>query len=81
MQLDNNLDHNNLFVTGSNIKDLKKNTAGSFGTVIEWFFLTISNMTINPDKCKYGCMSKNSNDNDIFSLNEYIMKIARKKLF
>ena len=28
MQLDNNLDHNNLFVTGSNIKDLKKNTAG-----------------------------------------------------
>ena len=23
-------------------------------------FLTISNLTINPDKCKYGCMSKNS---------------------
>ena len=28
MQLDNNLDDNNLFITGSNIKDLKKNTAG-----------------------------------------------------
>ena len=29
MQLDNNLDDNNLFITGSNIKDLKKNTAGT----------------------------------------------------
>ena len=28
MQLDNTLDDNNLFITGSNIKDLKKNTAG-----------------------------------------------------
>ena len=28
MQLDNNLDGNNLFITRSNIKDLKKNTAG-----------------------------------------------------
>ena len=31
-------------------------------------------MIINPDKCKYMCMSKNSDDNDTLSLNEFNLK-------
>lgn len=31
-------------------------------------------MVINPDKCKYICMGKNSNDNNIRGLNEFSLK-------
>lgn len=41
-------------------------------TVIEWLFNDY--MVINPDKCKYICMGKNSNDNNIRGLNEFSLK-------
>ena len=46
---------------------MKKLLLADFKTVIEWF--SDNYMIINPDKCTYMCMGKNSDDNDTLSLN------------
>ena len=70
--LGNYADDNNLSITGTNIENIKKLLLADFKTVIEWF--SDNYMIINPDKCKYMCMGKNSYDNDTLSLNEFNLK-------
>ena len=70
--LGNYADDNNLSITGTNIENIKKLLLADFKTVIEWF--SDNYMIINPDKCKYMCMGKNSDDNDTLSLNEFNLK-------
>ena len=70
--LRNYADDNNLSITGTKIENLKKLLLADFKTVIEWF--SDNYMIINPDKCKYMCMGKNSYDNDTLSLNEFNLK-------
>ena len=70
--LGNYADDNNLSITGTNIENIKKLLLTDFKTVIEWF--SDNYMIINPDKCKYMCMGKNSYDNDTLSLNEFNLK-------
>ena len=60
--LGNYADDNNLSITGTNIENIKKLLLADFKTVIEWF--SDNYMIINPGKCKYMCMGKNSYDND-----------------
>ena len=50
----------------------KKLLLAEFKTVIEWF--SDNYMIINPDKCKYMCMSKKNDDSDTLSLNEFNLK-------
>ena len=70
--LGNYADDNNLSITGTNIENIKKLLLADFKTVIEWF--SDNYMIINPDKCKYMCMGKNSYDNDNLSLSEFNLK-------
>ena len=70
--LGNYADDNNLSKTGTNIENIKKLLLADFKTVIEWF--SDNYMIINPDKCKYMCMGKNSYDSDTLSLNEFNLK-------
>ena len=70
--LGNYADDNNLSITGTNIENIKKLLLADFKTVIEWF--SDNYMIINPDKCKYMCMGKKSDDNDTLSLNEFNLK-------
>ena len=63
---------NDLSITGTNIENIKKLLLADFKTVIEWF--SDNYMIINPDKCKYMCMGKNSDYNDTRSLNEFNLK-------
>ena len=70
--LGNYADDNNLSITGTNIENIKKLLLADFKTVIEWF--SDNYMIINPDKCKYMSMGKNSYDNDTLSLNEFNLK-------
>ena len=62
----------NLSITGTNIENIKKLLLADLKTVIEWF--SDNYMIINPDKCKYMCIGKNSYDNDTLSLNEFNLK-------
>ena len=70
--LGNYADDNNLSITGTNIENIKKLLLADFKTVIEWF--SDNYMIINPDKCKYMCMGKNSDGIDTLSSNEFNLK-------
>ena len=70
--LGNYADDNNLSITGTNIENIKKLLLADFKTVIEWF--SDNYMIINPDKCKYMCMGKNSEGIDTLSSNEFNLK-------
>lgn len=57
-------------MAGSSIGGFFKKT--NYLQALNWSF--DSYMIINPDRCKYMCMGKNSNVNDTLSLNEFNWK-------
>ena len=52
------------------MKDMKQLLLGDYWTIVQKFL--DNDMIINADECKYICIGKSGNDNNIISLNEFM---------
>ena len=71
--LSNYADDNNLFTSGCNKDEANEKLLADFRTVMNWFYENF--MILNTGKCHYMCIGKDTNEKDVFKLNEsQIMK-------
>ena len=75
--LSNYADDNSLYNTGKDLELVKSVLVKDFRLVKEWFYENF--MILNPDKCHYMCIGKNT-ENDIFKFENVFLENSKKEV-
>ena len=73
--LNNYADDNNLFATGTDIQLINQMLLSDFRAVNNWFYV----MILNPEKCYFMSIGKDSGDEDVFCYDNLTLKNSNEE--
>ena len=77
--LSNYADDNSLFTTGTDIRLINQMLLSDFRTINNWFYE--NSMILNPGKCHFMSIGKDTHDEDVFIMVTLPSKIAMKRKY